>query len=285
MYFVLECLMDSYIKYICKRFDVAKLKYWAKKRYYDSEMRHQEEVYNAYVNYFDYIKNNKSEQAENINNEYKFDFRNYIIWEMVKNFTLKPTNVQNLEILISILNEIGINFIINENELSILDDNLNFYVMRFSEVEPNILHYLKDIEKSSRAGKCHPYSVLTAKLFDSNQEFTTQFVTGQVYHLSEKSSYMHSWVEVFDGENECVIDPAKNVFMLKKPYYEINHVKEIQKINSSEIVQDYEMIRNLASFDNYLVKVYYENADNGRFLYQTLLQKGIVFESQPKKEN
>ena len=275
--------MDSYVKYLFVRFKKARLISWARERYIENENRMEEEVKSAYLQCARLLESGQEQEAMKIQDYYKFEPQYDVLFDIIKSFTLKPPNKENMMRLIPLMNEIGVVVTIGDDELSFVGAGLNFSVFRFSEVEPDMLNILGDIETTARGGKCHPYSILTAMSYNKCKEFTTHFVTGRVYQLSEKFKYLHSWVEISDGEHECVIDASKNIFMKKEPYYELNHVEEVQKVPASDIVTDYSMIRKLTDYNNIVAKVYYENADNGRFLYNTLVKRGEIVENQPNQ--
>lgn len=129
-----------------------------------------------------------------------------------------------------------------------------------------------------------PYGVLTALCYRNNKNFETHFVTGRIYQLSPKAKYLHSWVEISDKKEEFVIDPTRNAVYSKEAFYYINHVGETARVHSKVLSEDYDMIRTLTDYDNYAVKVYYENPEKGRVLYKKLVSIGAI-EEAPQKQN
>ncbi len=275
----------NFVRFPFVRFEKAMLYNWAKEFYIDSENRAEKEVKEAYKKCAEYIEEGNQEKVDELRLIYDFQPQYDIIFELMKNFTLKEPNEMTHQTYAGILESAGFRVVCDNGTLQIFDDENNEIKMKkFSDLEPQIFKVLPDIDKPERGGKCHPYSVLTTLLYKNNKEFEAYLVTGRIYQLSHKFKYLHSWVEITVGDKTYVVDPSKNLIIEKDAFYEINHVAGTEKIHSSIVAEDYKMIRKLTDYDGYVAKVYYESRHNGLKLYRTLVKMGEISESQPESK-
>ena len=272
--------MKSFIKYPYIRFRKALLHVWVKEKYVNSENRKQDKVDKAYQKFTELYTRKKITKAERMNKYYQFDIVSSALYNLIKIFTYREFDKKVIDELIDSLKIAGIEAKIVDDVLHIKSADISFFVKKFSKVEPGILKMLPDIEEESRGGKCHPYGVLTALAYNRNKNFDTHFVTGKVHHLSGVAEYLHSWVEISDENDEFVIDPTRNAIYSKEAFYSINHVKDVTRLHSSVIQQDYKMIRAITNYDQYLAKVYYETPEKGRKLYKKLVESGEILETE-----
>lgn len=274
----------NFVRFPFIKFEKAKLYSWAKEFYIDSENRAEREVKEAYRECSKYIEQGNHQKAEELRLIYDFQPQYDIVFELMKNFTLKEPNDEVHETYATILEQAGYSVEIDDKTLKIHDDGKVIEIERFSDLEPNILKILPDIDKPERGGKCHPYSVLTAMTYKNKSEFDTHLVTGRIYQLSHKFKYLHSWVEISGNGKTYVIDPSKNLVIDRDSYYEINHVQGTERISAKQVSEDYKMIRRLTDYDGYIAKVYYENRANGLKLYRRLVSLGEISEAEPENK-
>ena len=274
----------NFVRFPFIKFEKAKLYSWAKEFYIDSENRAEREVKEAYRECAKYIEQGNHQKAEELRLIYDFQPQYDIVFELMKNFTLKEPNDEVHETYATILEQAGYNVEIDDKTLKIHDDGKVIEIERFSDLEPNILKILPDIDKPERGGKCHPYSVLTAVMYKNKTEFDTHLVTGRIYQLSHKFKYLHSWVEISRDGKTYIIDPSKNLVIDRDSYYEINHVQGTERISANQVSEDYKMIRRLTDYDGYIAKVYYENRANGLKLYRRLVSLGEISEAEPENK-
>ena len=104
--------MDSYVKYLFVRFKKARLISWARERYIESENRMEEEVKSAYLNCAKLLESGQEQEAMKIQDYYKFEPQYDIIFEIIKSFTLKPSNFEKMVTLIPIINNIGVEVVV-----------------------------------------------------------------------------------------------------------------------------------------------------------------------------
>lgn len=65
-----------------------------------------------------------------------------------------------------------------------------------------------------------------------------KLVTGTTEELTDKSSHFHIWVEANIKGKEFCIDPEANVIVSKNAYYDLRHVKTIQKVDKADLIRD-----------------------------------------------
>lgn len=276
-------MQKNFVRYIGLRFKKSRLHSWAKEKYVNAENRAEDYVRINYKKLSDLSKFS-AEELSLIQNEFNFEPHYFLIMQMINEFTLKEPNFDILNYNAELFRSVGAKVDFNENCFNFEFDDLKFRALKLSQFFPQVMTVLTDIETRNRAGKCHPYSVVVANFLESTRDddkYKIHLATDRIYQLSNKSKYLHSWVELEDGEKTFVIDPTKNLVIDRNAYYEINHVQNPEKIDSKTLLYDYKKIRKLTEYDEFLVKVYYENAENGRILYDTLVERGEIDESAP----
>ena len=270
--------MISYVRFPLIRFSKARLHNWAKQKYITSENEAQERVDISFLKYAQLYASGKNERARILNYFYKFDPVSNTLYNLIKGFTYRETDEKAIKDLIDALEIVQIKAEIVDDVLYVKSDDLSFNVKKLTNLEPLILRRLPDIDKPSRGGRCHPYGVITALFYDKAKDFETHLVTGRIYQLSPDAKYLHSWVEISDSDATFVIDSTRNAVYSKEAFYKINHVGDVVRLHSSIINKDYKMIRKLTDYDDYAVKVYYENPERGRKLYKKLVKLGEISE-------
>ncbi|MBQ3414123.1 MAG: hypothetical protein IJH39_01985 [Clostridia bacterium] len=110
-----------------------------------------------------------------------------------------------------------------------------------------------DIETDEREGKCFEMAYGTSLALQS----PNKVVTGIIYGNSDKSKFLHSWVETNIGGKEYVIDCVLNALINKKGYYEMNHVREVyNSIDNITLKKDYENITLKKDFFNGKIDIF-----------------------------
>ncbi|MBQ4541545.1 MAG: hypothetical protein IJA23_01695 [Clostridia bacterium] len=276
-------MQKEFVKYMGLRFKKAKLHSWAKERYVDAENLAEDNVKFYYSKMKD-LKTMSTEEFDSIQSEFNFEPHYFLIMQMLNEYTLAEPNhnliLDNADLFRSLGAKINYDDVCFEFEL----EDLKFMAIKLSHYFPYVMTHLTDIETRERVGKCHPYSVVVATLlerFRGNNKYKIYLATDRIYQLSNKSRYLHSWVEIEESENAFVVDATKNLVMDRSAYYEINHVESPEKVDSVQLARDYKKVRKLTDYDAFLVKVYYENAENGRLLYDALVKRGEIDESAP----
>lgn len=270
--------MKNFIKIPYIKFRKSWLHNWAKWKYITQENKKQDKAKKEYMKYTSLVLAGKEKDAKECNDKFSFDPLAYILSTLISEFTYKKINKDNFEPLVQALAGAGISVQIISDIMFISSNEFSFCVKKLSLFEPRIKDKLKDIEIEDRSGKCHPYGVVTTLYFDKLDEYETKLVTGRIYQLTPKAKYLHSWVEIKDKDNTFVVDPTKNAVYLKDIFYDINHVGEVAVLSADDVKRDYDIIKSLTDYDNYAVKVFYENPERGRTLYKKLVSAGEIVE-------
>lgn len=124
--------------------------------------------------------------------------------------------------------------------------------MKFSAYMPKIKKIIPEIETEGRFGNCYKY----AYYISLGLPFSNYLTTGYIYGYSDKSKFLHSWIETTINGEDYVIDATLNAMINKKGYYLIQHAKPINKISNQTFREDlnnYQMIDN----KNIPMEVYY----------------------------
>ena len=267
--------MKNFINFPYIKFSKADLCNWAKKKYIDSETTKVNRAQEKFSKYMLLYSSEKENTAKALNLIYRFDPMKNSLYNLIRSFTYKTFDKISFNYLVEMFSDMGLHIDIEGDELVVRKYDFSFSVMKLSKMEPEILKTLPDIEDPERRGKCHPYGVLTALHFHKKQ-YKTQLVTGRIYQLSPGAKYLHSWVEIEKDGQILVIDPTKNAVMSKQAYYFINNVSSTVRLDASDVKKDFHIIEALTKYDNYVVKVYYENPKNGRKLYEKLVCLGEI---------
>ena len=106
--------------------------------------------------------------------------------------------------------------------------------IQFSSLAPEVKNLFPFIENNERFGNCYDF----AYNISLNLGVPNQIVTGYIYGYSDKSEFLHSWVESNIKDEEYVIDGTLNAMINKEGYYLMQHAKPITKISDSVLKGD-----------------------------------------------
>lgn len=106
--------------------------------------------------------------------------------------------------------------------------------IQFSSVAPEVKNLFPFIESDKKFGNCYDF----AYNISLNLGVPNQIVTGYIYGYSDKSKFLHSWVESTINDEEYVIDCTLNAMINKDGYYLMQHAKPITKISDSVLKSD-----------------------------------------------
>ncbi len=127
------------------------------------------------------------------------------------------------------------------HDLKITTQNGEIEVSKLSKVFP-ILKKINgnEIETSKRDRKCES-SITVAMLLKSD----CKVVTGYNCGFSDKTKYVHSWVEFELQCKEYVVDYTLNALFNKEGFYDLNKVEVLSVIPYSQLKEDAEMIKKM----------------------------------------
>lgn len=124
----------------------------------------------------------------------------------------------------------------NIPELIIKTTKGKIRVFQFSTIAPTIKDLFPFIENNQRFGKCYDF----AYKISLNLNLPNKIVTGYIYGYSDKSKFLHSWVEITIKGKEYVIDGTLNAMINKEGYYLMQHAKPITTISNVTLKNDVE---------------------------------------------
>lgn len=123
-------------------------------------------------------------------------------------------------------------------ELIIRAGEKEFTVGKMTDCFYALEKFLPEIETAERKDKCHIFSVILADTL-ANLDVNVDVVTGYVYHLTDQTKFLHSWVESKKG---IVFDATLNAFMDKELYQKLQHYEEVSRFSGKTVVKDFERL-------------------------------------------
>ena len=135
------------------------------------------------------------------------------------------------------------------------------------------LEFDKSIEErllsDRRYNHCHWDSIHMAEdvLEENNDKWCV--ATARLNPLSKKMRFLHSWVEVDQGDNVLCIDFTRNLIMNRDAYYKFYDVdKDVSSVSAGTIKQDIDLIEYGCNKHNCFVKFYLDDRDNAVAMLQ-----------------
>ena len=188
------------------------------------------------------------------------DMDNYQIKYRISEWTKNKTSNKEKEKFINkLLNlkdyikkiDIGKNNNFNLPELSIETTEGTIRAIQFSSIVPKCKEKLPFIETDERHGQCYDM----AHIISLNLGISNNIVTGYIYGYTDKSKFLHSWVETTIKGEDYVIDGTLNSLINKQGYYLMQHAQPITKISNQTFAND---IKNyLEKIETFPIEVYY----------------------------
>lgn len=133
-------------------------------------------------------------------------------------------------------------------------------VIEFSSISPKIKEKIPSITTSERAGKCFDL----AYTINRGLGLPHTVVTGFIYGYTDKSKFLHSWIELTYKGEEYVIDGTLNAMINKEGYYLLKHAQPITKIPDDVLQSDLENhLEKLQGLPFELYLVYRDEIING----------------------
>lgn len=206
---------------------------------------------------------------------YLEDYQNlYVIDKFTKNEEIK-------EMLAAIANQDDVQetALIHDKKwnlprLIIKKEQLSIEVLPFSKLNANIKKNFPDIETKKREGTCFD------KAYNISQDLdvTNQIVTGFVYGYTDKSKFLHSWIETKIKKEEVVIDGTLNAIFNKQGYYNIRHAEVLNRVSNETVRND---VKNyLEQIQNIPQEFYFVFRDA---IIKDLERNNQLFKSKVKK--
>lgn len=190
----------------------------------------------------------------------KLDIENFFIKYSISQWTKTTVSDQEkLELLNELKNfkdyvldvNIGTNDKFNVPEVVIKTTEGEIRAIQFSSVIPQVKEVFPFIETDERLGKCYTF----AKTISLNLRISNEIVTGYIYGYSDKSEFLHSWVETTLKDEEYVIDGTLNAMINKQGYYLMRNAKPLTRISNEQLMSDAEKYLN--KIQSIPLEVYY----------------------------
>ncbi len=190
------------------------------------------------------------EYLKSINCEW-LDYDGYYIQCVISEFTKNSLSDNDKKQLVKSVSKqkdveyanIEINKNFNIPELIVKKADCLISVMPFSKLVPQANEMLSNLENNNRFCTCFE----TSKCISLNLGIkNNDIVTGYSYGYTDKSKFLHSWVETKLKGQDVVIDGTFNAIFNKEGYYKLRHIKQLSRISSTDFKND---------INNYLCKI------------------------------
>ena len=136
-------------------------------------------------------------------------------------------------------------------QLVIKRKDFEMKVIQFSKLIPDTIKVLPDLEDDSRKGTCFTKAYNIAL----NLGIKNDIVTGYCYGYTDKSKFLHSWIETKLKGEEVVIDGTLNAIFNKEGFYKLRHIAPLTRISNETLKSDIEKYLN--NFKTISPEVYY----------------------------
>lgn len=165
------------------------------------------------------------------------DIESFLIKYYINQYTLKESIYDTNEILkrISELDSV-LEVSIIDKYLNIKRKDYNIEVETFSKRDPNIPESLPDIESIERNGTCYQ----KAYRISLGLKRPNKIVIGYIYGYTDKSKFLHTWVETTIDGVDLVFDGTLNAIINKEGYYKLLKVNVINEIKKEDFFEDIE---------------------------------------------
>lgn len=163
------------------------------------------------------------------------DDDSFVVYYTINQFTLKePTDDLNklLDRILGMDEVIGITK--TDKNLVIKLKDYTLEVETFSKRNPKVVKLLPDIESIERNGTCYDKAYKICLGFKGS----SNLVTGYNYGYTDKSKYLHSWVEVTIDGKEYVVDGTLNAMINKEGYYKLRKINLLTSIPKEQLIND-----------------------------------------------
>lgn len=200
------------------------------------------------------------------------DEDSYTILYTINQFTLKnkTEDMNDLFNKVSNIDDV-LNIIKSDKKLIIMLKDYNIEVEIFSKRNPRVVNIIPDIESLERNGTCF----LKAYNICLGFKNPSKIVTGYNYGYTDKSKFLHSWVEVTIDGKDYVIDGTLNAMFNKEGYYKLRKIKVLNEITKDELRQD--MIKYGKFIEEIGIDVYYVFRDE---IIKDLEKNNELFENK-----
>lgn len=177
------------------------------------------------------------------------------IYTAINTFTLETeTKEEKMRLLDRLKNEKFIEDIrIKESAVLIKTIKGDIKIYKLSDLIPQIKEDYPDVVTQDRKGKCHEKAIMIA---DRLESVSSEVVTGYIFGYSDKSKYLHSWIELNHNGKDMIIDYTLNAMINKEGYYQIQNAIPLSRISSVKIKEDVDVLNKLKQLGKLDIKEY-----------------------------
>ena len=183
----------------------------------------------------------KKKLSEHICTAHEIYLREQRIYSVINDFTSDvKTKEEKEQILNKLLRENFIKDVKQENGILEIETNDGIIlVLALTEFIPEIKKIDSNLGTEKQRGKCHEKSIFLS----NNLGIANDIVTGYVFGYSDKSKFLHSWVELKIKDKDVVIDYTLNAIMNKEGYYQIQHAIPLTRVSNIQLEEDTKKLR------------------------------------------
>ncbi len=193
----------------------------------------------------------------------KLDIKSYVINHHLDTFTKKSIPIEQRIALLKSLKDdkevfdVKVEYDEEKERHEITLDTIEgqMHAIPFSEICPQLLEVLPELENDGRIGECFrlAYDIMR------HIKNPCQMVTGYVFGYTDLSKFLHSWLEVKFRGKTYVIDGTNNLLIDKNAYYIIRHAIPITKISKKTFRRDLRLHKDLYEGMNLPVYLLYRH--------------------------
>lgn len=187
----------------------------------------------------------------------KQDFlKDKIVYFLIDAFTLRDNEEKFRSIfkLSSLYGDISVYK--KENSIIIKTDEYEIEARKITDLFPDVIDKLsKNIETDNRQNMCHELSSSLA--FELNQD--NNLVTSYTYGFTDKSKYLHTYVETIIDGKEYILDPTINAVINKDGFFKMHHITEsdvISVVSQKALKNDFAKVINALDLDDRNIAVF-----------------------------
>lgn len=177
-----------------------------------------------------------------------------LIYTAIDTFTLKTeTQKEKMRLLDNLKTEEFVEKVkVTKSSVLIKTDKGDIKACKLTDMIPEFKEIYPDLETRDRKGQCHRNSMLISNIIN----MSNNIVTGYIFGYSDKSKYLHSWIELVYDNEDLVIDYSLNALMNKSGYYQMQHAIPLNKISNKNIKEDRKLLDKFDKLGHFDIKEY-----------------------------
>ena len=216
---------------------------------YDILIKRFEDESKNYDNKISTCINTSGDLRKVLNGAKLYDFEN-MMKHLINIFTLDDTSKKEImNFILTFKSYFNENFDIKLNHFDVegykeqyLEIRINdskYNVRKLTEMFEDLKFIFRELGTHKRSGQCHIGSMNLAKILDRSG-FKCELVTAYVYGWTDKSKYLHSWIDIGNG---FVLDYTMNACIPKDLYKFLFKYDEISRIPGQKVGEDIDKLK------------------------------------------